>query len=245
MSLPAPDAIGFDYGRTLASISHPGAALAAAGQAVLTLLQVDRAHLPVPEMDFGGRVEEEVDRLVDEAHRRDPEREVQIFDTYGTVLRELLGETFEEGQVQLACELLQEAWGESVKADPEAVAILPVLRRQGLRLGMLSNAPYPAKTMRAMFQRQGLAPSFDAIVLSSEVGWRKPSPQVFLALLSRLGVTASRCWFVGDEMEADLMGARSMGMTAIAAPGAVPWGAYQPQLHSWDELPRMVRASRV
>lgn len=245
MTLPAPDAIGFDYGRTLARIVHPGGALVAAGQAVLTLLEVDSSHLPVPESDFGNRVEEEVDRLVDEAHKRDPRHEVQILDIYGQVLRGLLGETIRESQVELACEVLQGAWGGSVEADRGAVATLPLLRRQGLRLGMLSNAPYPAKTMRAMFERQGLAQSFDTIVLSSEVGWRKPSPEVFRALLSQLGVAASKCWFVGDEMEADLKGATAMGMTAIAAPGALAPGSYQPQLGTWEELPRLVEASRA
>jgi putative hydrolase of the HAD superfamily len=64
---------------------------------------------------------------------------------------------------------------------------------------------------------QGLAERFDAIVFSSDIGVRKPRPEIFQRALDELGVTADRALFVGDRLVADVRGARDVGMRTVQA----------------------------
>jgi putative hydrolase of the HAD superfamily len=56
---------------------------------------------------------------------------------------------------------------------------------------------------------------FDAIVISEEVGVRKPDRRIFDLTLTRLGVEADDAVFVGDHPETDIRGAQEAGMRAI------------------------------
>lgn len=236
MSPRAPRAIGFDYGGTLVEIGYPAEELVEAGERLLADLGVlEPSGLPRGE-SFGPLVDRRVDELVASAHRQDPLREVEIFDLYQKVLNGLLGRELSRDEVRQAAYQLQEPWAVAISVDPQALAVLEALRRRGVRLGLLSNAPYPARTMRRMMDGQGITQRFDEIVLSSEIGWRKPAPQAFLALLGALGVPAQDTWFVGDELEADIEGAAAVGMPALLRPGRRPPGSSEIALGSWEEL---------
>ncbi len=56
---------------------------------------------------------------------------------------------------------------------------------------------------------------FDAILISDEVGIAKPDPGIFLQAMSRLDSTPDRSVFVGDSLEHDIVGARSVGMMTV------------------------------
>jgi HAD superfamily hydrolase (TIGR01509 family) len=55
---------------------------------------------------------------------------------------------------------------------------------------------------------------FDEIVISGEVGLRKPEPEIFLLAAERVGLAPVECVFV-DDMEPNIIGARELGMTAV------------------------------
>jgi len=55
---------------------------------------------------------------------------------------------------------------------------------------------------------------FETIVVSDEVGWRKPRRDIFDAALGRLGVRAEESLFVGDRADMDVLGAQQIGMDA-------------------------------
>jgi FMN phosphatase YigB (HAD superfamily) len=57
----------------------------------------------------------------------------------------------------------------------------------------------------------------DAIVLSSEVGKRKPHPAIFERALSELDVRSDEALFVGDRLDADVFGAARVGMRTVQA----------------------------
>ncbi|MHB1575875.1 MAG: HAD family hydrolase [Candidatus Dormibacteria bacterium] len=236
MSGTAPLGIGFDYGGTLVKIGYPGELLARAGDELLADLQVTLLEELPKGASFGVQVDRLVDQLVAEEHLRQPLREVEILGLYERALRQLLGRPLARNQVLDACLRLQEPWAEAITVDSEVLPVLGSIRERGLRLGLLSNAPYPPTTMRRMMDRQGISQRFDEIVLSSEIGWRKPAPEAFAALLGRLGIPAERAWFVGDEMEADIAGAEAAGMTALLAPGSPPPAGSPPALRSWGDL---------
>lgn len=80
-------------------------------------------------------------------------------------------------------------------------------RAAGVRVGLLSNSwgnPYPAFVYDLCH----------CVVISGEVGLRKPEPGIYLLALDRLGVPASACVFV-DDLPHNVEAARDLGMAAI------------------------------
>src|SRR5262249_19645012 len=63
----------------------------------------------------------------------------------------------------------------------DAVPVLTQLREAGFRTAIVSNAPWgsPSPLWRREIERLGFASLVDSVVLCGEVGWRKPSPQIF------------------------------------------------------------------
>ena len=60
----------------------------------------------------------------------------------------------------------------------------------------------------------GLSNSFDCVIVSEDVGWRKPHPAIFKKFLDTLNVKAEETLFVGDDLECDIVGAKQIGMKA-------------------------------
>lgn len=90
-------------------------------------------------------------------------------------------------------------------------AMLDLFRRlhaSGVPTGLLSNSwggDYP----REMFPDM-----FDAVVISSEVGMRKPEPQIFLHVADLLGLSPQECVFI-DDIEANITAAGRVGFTGV------------------------------
>ncbi|MEU1284491.1 HAD family phosphatase [Kitasatospora sp. NPDC005856] len=85
-------------------------------------------------------------------------------------------------------------------------------RAAGVRTAVLSNSlgrePYDP------YAGFDLVGSFDEVVLSAEVGLRKPDPAIFRLVLDRLGVSAEECLFV-DDSEQNLATAAELGITPV------------------------------
>jgi putative hydrolase of the HAD superfamily len=81
------------------------------------------------------------------------------------------------------------------------------------RLGIISNAQ-EAFTMPEL-ALYDLARYFETIVLSSQVGVKKPNSRIFARGLSNLKVKPEEAVFVGNDLMADIMGASSLGMKTI------------------------------
>lgn len=82
------------------------------------------------------------------------------------------------------------------------------------KLGLVTNFAYHPAVYRIL-DRFDLKPYFKAVVISGEVGWKKPSRYIFEAALSRLSASPEQAVFVGDEYETDILGAKKIGMRAI------------------------------
>jgi putative hydrolase of the HAD superfamily len=96
-------------------------------------------------------------------------------------------------------------------------ALLESLRARGLKLALVSNTGSPEWLLRPVLERQGIVERVDAIVLSSEVGKRKPHPAIFERALAELGVEPGEALFVGDRLDADVLGASRVGMKTVQA----------------------------
>ena len=82
-------------------------------------------------------------------------------------------------------------------------------RRAGLKTGLLSNS-----WGTTYYPRDRLDPLFDVIVISGEVGLRKPDPAIFELTLEKLGIDPGRAVFV-DDHPGHLAVALEIGMTTI------------------------------
>jgi HAD superfamily hydrolase (TIGR01549 family) len=82
------------------------------------------------------------------------------------------------------------------------------------RLGMVSNFDH-APTARQILADHGLVRRFDPIVISDEVGRRKPHPAIFEIALRAAGVRADEALFVGDSLPDDVAGAHGAGLRVV------------------------------
>jgi len=82
------------------------------------------------------------------------------------------------------------------------------------RLGLLSNFTH-APAAYEILDRLDLPRFFETVLISGELGYRKPHLSVFQALLDQLGEPAERVIYVGDDLEADVQGARDAGITPV------------------------------
>jgi putative hydrolase of the HAD superfamily len=73
----------------------------------------------------------------------------------------------------------------------------------------------PGRVVREHLARLGLLPGLRAQLFSDEVGVPKPSPRIFHAALSALGVEPGGAVHVGDLRRTDVAGARGVGMASV------------------------------
>ena len=95
---------------------------------------------------------------------------------------------------------------------PDARPLLEDLEARDMRVGLISNATDLA---RKVLERLDLGKYFDPIVISSEIGHRKPSREIFRTALGEAGASPSRSIYIGDKPAVDVLGARRAGMNAI------------------------------
>ncbi len=101
--------------------------------------------------------------------------------------------------------------------EPEAIPLLESLKERGFRLGVVSNAADEDNT-QTLIDKGGIRSYFEIIVSSAAFGRRKPDPGIFRFALDHFGVAAARAVMVGDTYEADIVGAKAVGMHAIWMP---------------------------
>jgi putative hydrolase of the HAD superfamily len=108
-----------------------------------------------------------------------------------------------------------EAW----RADPDAAPTLQELAARGYVLGVASN--YDRRLRSVVAGMPALRP-VQHLVISSEVGWRKPAREFFAALCRSVGRDAGQILFVGDDRANDYDGARAAGLKALLVGGEAP-----------------------
>ena len=200
----------FDYGRTLVTFRYPTRDL-------LRVLDEFRPRIagalgvPAPEAET---IVEDVLLPLEEYIASMSEDEVDYMDVYR--------DTWSRAGLVLPDDLLheildaeQQCWDRAVEVDADAVQILAWLRERGIKCGVCSNAPFPPEMMRRQVSSNGITELVDAIVFSSEVGRRKPAPEVYLAAIDAIGTEPEQTLFVGDRVREDYEGPRAVGMRAV------------------------------
>ncbi len=102
---------------------------------------------------------------------------------------------------------------ENLHPFEDAIQTLECLRSAGYKLGLLTNGPKAMQ--RDKIERFGFEPYFDVIVIEGEFGDGKPHKRVFHHALEVTGAAANAAWHVGDNLYADVGGAKAAGLEAI------------------------------
>ncbi len=100
-----------------------------------------------------------------------------------------------------------------VSMDPQAEVVLRSLHGN-YKLGIVSNFAIP-ECVSKLLKAAGIDELFDVVVVSAAVNKRKPSAEIFKNALTMLGVSVPEAIFVGDTIDADIEGAKAIGMRAV------------------------------
>jgi len=114
-------------------------------------------------------------------------------------------------------------------------------------LALVSNFTY-APVIYAGLRKLRFSKFFNAVLVSEEVGWRKPHPKIFEEALKRLNKSVEQTVFVGDSPAEDIQGAKDVGMKVVFIPSQfftvedVKSASRQPDiiLNSLCELPQIL-----
>jgi len=145
------------------------------------------------------------------AHSAMTRREHSFEDRFTTTLKLL---EIEELPEAIVLSRWANRLGELVAQDAEMVAgaddVVGELARHA-QLAIVSNYPH-APVVYATLERLGLRHHFSAIVVSSELGWLKPHPELYRTALSRVGARADEALFVGDDLDNDVRAPKALGL---------------------------------
>jgi putative hydrolase of the HAD superfamily len=95
---------------------------------------------------------------------------------------------------------------------PDVIPALDAMQTAGLRLGVVSNWGWAAPEL---LQTLELARHFEIMSISARVGYQKPHPAIFEHALDLLDVRPEQAIHVGDDPEADVLGARRVGIEPV------------------------------
>ena len=152
------------------------------------------------------------DRLYSEAYKNleEPHFNLRISQTL-----QKLGYSFGESDrvVVEATRAFAEEFMRYVSLDTDALDVLQKLRGK-YKLGLISNFAIPECCWK-LLEKFDMRKFFNVVLISGEINRRKPCPEIFEIALKALGVKASRAVFVGDILDLDVMGPKSVGMKTV------------------------------
>ncbi len=95
--------------------------------------------------------------------------------------------------------------------------LVEFIEKYSIKTAIISNTMHSPSTYEVL-RRNNILNYFSIVILSDEIGLRKPDPRVFYKALAELRVTPDEAVMVGDE-EDDILGAKNVGITTIAYEG--------------------------
>ncbi|XP_008221635.1 PREDICTED: haloacid dehalogenase-like hydrolase domain-containing protein 3 [Prunus mume] len=101
------------------------------------------------------------------------------------------------------------AKGDSWRLPAGAYETMVLLKDAGVKLGVVSNFD---SRLRKLLEDLNVLHVFDAVIISSEVGYEKPDANIFKSALDQVHVDAGKAVHVGDDKIADKVGANAVGI---------------------------------
>jgi putative hydrolase of the HAD superfamily len=235
-------AILFDMGNTLLEFeTEPWPVLAK--RALLSVYENLRKLEPNEGLPPFDRFHERFVEIVEAKERGEPGREVPLAWSLSSLL-ESFSWKLEPDRLPELLHCHYEPIVSQVSLYPDVMQTLVRLRSDGMRIGLVSNTLWPKEFHLRDLARYEILHLFDSMVFSSDLGYAKPHPRIFNHSLRELGVVASEAVFVGDRLDADIAGAKGVGMLAVqkAHPLRTPFDHITPDalIETLSDLPPLL-----
>jgi putative hydrolase of the HAD superfamily len=201
-------AIGFDLFNTLITVD-PDTMKAAHAMLIASLRE---SGLSLEEEGFRSAYREAAVRFMEDARKSGRETHNRFWISEAL---QNLGHALspEDLRITAAVERYFSAFYPRIHLIPGTLETLGRLRHR-YRLGLLSNFTHGPAAWKILTQT-GLPQFFDVILISGELGYRKPSPNLFQKLSAELSTQCDGVLYVGDDPEADIHGARGAGLQPV------------------------------
>lgn len=98
-------------------------------------------------------------------------------------------------------------------AFPDALPAVQRLRREGLRIAVLTNGDHEQQT--AKLRAIGLLDLCGPVIASSRTGAPKPDPRAYAAACAAVGASPEAVLMVGDNHDLDVLAPRAAGLRAV------------------------------
>ena len=235
-----PKMILFDYGQTLADEGRFDGVKGS--REVLKYAVVNKYDISAEQ------VQARADELNRELGRFDPARrhlfQIEVPNHMFTAyLYESLGI-----KLSLSAEQIDKVfWDAAAPGTPtKGIAeLLEFLYQSGIRTGVISNISYCGKVVADRINEMIPANRFEFIIATSEYMYRKPHKRIFELALEKAGLKAEEVWYIGDQYECDIVGARNAGLFPVRYIGAIDMVCEQKndvmEIRSWAELETFIK----
>ena len=201
----------FDLGSTLIYFDGDFDAILRSGYAA-SYAALNDLGIKVEREAFLARLQAQMD-----AYRRERDMEFIEYTTHH-ILRLTLAEfgypDIPESLIRQAVNSIYQLTQQHWIVEDDALSTLQELLAGGYRMGLISNAG-DGPDVQSLVDQTGLRPFFDVILVSAEMGIRKPNPLIFHQALQFWGASPQRAVMVGDTLGADILGARNAGIFSI------------------------------
>jgi putative hydrolase of the HAD superfamily len=198
----------FDFFGTLVEIDRTGLD---PGYPLTSRALRDLAGLELGAEELGRQWRETWMRF--ERDNRAGHREFTLDEVWTAFLRERQGREPDPELTRTVMDIYLAEWDSGVRPLPGIEAWLRELATR-FRLAIVSNTNHP-DLVPGHVVAMGLDGAFDALILSVEVGRRKPHPEIYDHALQKLGAQADQTVFVGDTLDCDFHGPSAAGMRAF------------------------------
>jgi HAD superfamily hydrolase (TIGR01662 family) len=197
----------FDLGGTLMHARQDWAPVFLEGDMALTK-KLAKHNIQLDPVTFRSRIHEYYAQRDKDFHET----------TYHFVLRELLTELgyadVDESILRSALDALYAITQANWHIEDDTLDTIRLLKSNHYHLGILSNAG-DDKDVQELVEGFGIRSYFDFVLTSAACFYRKPHPRAFEIALAHWNIAAEESVMVGDSLQADIYGARQLGMKTI------------------------------
>ncbi len=102
----------------------------------------------------------------------------------------------------------------------EIIEFLDFLKKQGIRTGVVSNITYCGEAVKERINNVIPTHDFEFVIATSEYMFRKPNKRIFELALEKADLKPEDVWYIGDNYECDVVGARNAGIFPVWYVGA-------------------------
>jgi HAD superfamily hydrolase (TIGR01549 family) len=193
----------FDYGHTLVWFPHYKEIHLASARNIQKKIQALGIFIEVSKIQL----------VIEEFSHQRSNHCPKIEEEFREILSILNVKNYNYDDLQEIIQLHWRPYVQDARVRKDALELLKYLKARRFKLGIVANIW--SGGMDPALEKLGLKEFFETTVASIDVGFEKPSPEIFQIALKSLGLVAEEVMMVGDNPVADIQGAHDIGMCTV------------------------------